>query len=288
MRRYRHRRKKNYGIIGLIVVCLCLAAVLSGILRELFRNVPHTYNSDLIPYEGTDYPQHDYDWSNLEWNGDLLSYEDDRYTSLQGIDVSHHQKEIDWEEVRDAGIDFAFIRVGYRGYEYGYINDDEYFEYNMESAAENGIMIGVYFFSQATTVAEAGEEAEYVIQRLRGYDIQLPVVFDMEEGDEGGNTHRVEELDRTEKTRMAVTFLRRIEDAGYTPMIYNSSQLYDELFDLDYLQDYRFWVADYDSYPKYPYTFDIWQYTSDGHIPGIDTRCDMNIMFIEKEAEDGE
>ena len=278
----RRRRKKKNRYVWKVILCLTLALIIAIAGMMICSISAYKKESEMIPYSGEEYEYHNYDWSNLEWNGSLLSYEDENYTSLQGIDVSAHQQEIDWEQVRNAGIDFAFIRVGYRGYEYGFVNDDDYFEENMEGAAENGIAIGVYFFSQATSVVEAGEEAEYVISRLKDYDIQLPVVFDMEEAGADGSSGRAANLDRIQKTQMAVTFLNCIRDAGYTPMIYNSSKLFEKYFDLDYLQDYEFWVADYDDHPKYDYHFTVWQYTSSGYIDGVDTRCDMDLMLVPK------
>lgn len=284
-RRKRYGRKNKYSQIKwYLVLCaafLCVGYVVSSIIHAVLSNEETPAASVYVP----PYPLHDYDWDCLEWNESLLSYEDDKYTSLQGIDVSAHQEEIDWQAVKESGIDFAFIRVGYRGYEYGYVNDDDYFEDNMEGAIENGIDIGIYFFSQALTPEEALEEAEYVVERLEDYDIQLPVVFDMEETHDYGTAGRTGGMTIPERTLAAVTFLDYIRDAGYTPMIYNSSLLFEQFYDLDDLQDYEFWVADYASYPKYDYEFSIWQYTSSGHIGGVEGRCDMNIMFVEKPVE---
>ena len=232
----------------------------------------------------TPFTEHDYDFSNLVWNGSFVSYEDENYTSKQGIDVSMHQEEIDWDAVKADGIDFAFIRCGYRGYLYGDVWEDPYFHENMMGAIRNNIDIGVYFFSQAITVEEAREEADFVINILKKYKIDLPVVFDMEEYIDG-NAGRVTEVGRFERTEAAVTFLHHIQNAGYDAMIYNSSLLFDRIFMNEYLQEFDYWVADYNYAPQYPYHFSIWQYTSQGSVNGIEGGTDMDIMFVPKEKE---
>ena len=230
----------------------------------------------------TPYYSNSFDWSNLTWDGDYVTYEDENYYSMQGIDVSAHQEEIDWDAVKASGVEFAMIRCGYRGYMYGYINKDQYFDRNMQEAKRVGIKVGVYFYSQAITPEEAREEADFTLSLIKNYEIDLPVVFDMEEADTGLNG-RILDLSREEKTECAVTFLHRIQNAGYTPMLYNSTLLFDELFITEYLQEFETWVAEYNRYPRYPYVFSIWQYTSSGTVPGIGEGTDMDIMFVLKE-----
>ena len=223
---------------------------------------------------------HSYDWSNLETDGNFASYSDDRYTSLQGIDVSAHQEEIDWQKVRDAGIDFVFIRTGYRGTESGRCTEDQWFRTNMEGASKAGLDIGVYFFSQAITEEEALEEADFVVDQIRNYSVTYPVVFDMEHPEIG--TDRIRDLSRDEKTRIAAAFMNRVQWAGYTPMLYNSTGLLDVFFDMDLLTDFPVWAAEYGSLPHYPYVFEIWQYTNKGKTDGIRGNVDMDIRFVEK------
>lgn len=281
-RRYRRRKKRRIRNPVLMVVAVALLVFSIIVLRLSMRQraieelEKTMVESPLV--------NHDYDWSKLVWDGSFLSYEDGEYTSLQGIDVSQHQEEIDWKAVKDAGVDFAMIRVGYRGYEYGLVHEDTYFEANIAGAKANGIQVGVYFYSQAITIEEAFEEADFLLNKIKKYDIDLPVVFDMEESDTGENG-RILSLSRSEKTEIAVAFLHRIANAGYTPMIYNSSLLYAELFEIEYLQEFEIWVADYSNAPRYPYLFSIWQYTSDGSVDGIEGRTDMNIMFVKKDPD---
>ena len=228
----------------------------------------------------TDPNMHTYNWNNLTWSNGLPAYEDDTYTSAIGIDVSSHQKSIDWAAVKNSGVKFAMIQIGYRGYETGALMDDAYFEENIQGAIENGIDVGVYFFSQAVSAEEARAEADFVLERVKKYKLQLPIVFDLEEVSNA--TDRVENTTSEERTQAAVTFMNHIKNAGYQAMVYSSSQLFETVFEINYLHDYDFWVADYSSAPNFSYHFSIWQYTDAGTVDGISTNVDMNIMFIKK------
>ena len=273
--RRKFRYKKEMMIVAAVSVITILLIGIIHMIRMEQRNEEEMklINSPLF--------EHTYDWTNLRRLTNRMTYEDDNYTSLQGIDVSSHQGTIDWQKVKEDGIDFAFIRVGYRGYYYGEIHDDTEFINNINGAKTNGIKVGVYFFSQAMNAEEAREEADFVFDRIRGYELDLPVVFDMEE-DVDGNEGRVKPLSREEKTTAAVTFLRHVRNAGYTPMIYNSSKLYEQMYVIEYLQEFGIWVADYTGTPQYDYRFSIWQYTSEGSVDGVKGNCDMDIMFVEK------
>ena len=138
----------------------------------------------MSPYETEINPNvssNEYDNGSFTRDGQILSYEDDGYTSRFGVDVSRHQGAIDWKKAREAGVTFAFIRIGYRGYgKEGTLNLDQRFEENIVNAQKEGIDVGVYFFSQAINEEEAREEAEFVLDALEGYELQLPVVYDPE------------------------------------------------------------------------------------------------------------
>lgn len=220
-----------------------------------------------------------FDYSNVNFDGTFWSYEDDLYSTIPGIDVSEHQEEIDWEKVKNAGIKFAMIRVGYRGTESGACTEDKYFKKNIQGALENGIDVGVYFFSQAINVNEAREEAWFVLDRIQDYEITMPVAFDMEYPEIG--TNRIELLTAHEKTKIANMYLTLIERNGYTPMIYGSSNTIGEHFELDYLTKFKTWIADYDTYVKYPYEFMMWQYSESGYIDGVGT-VDLDMLFKKK------
>ena len=231
----------------------------------------YTPNLDIIPVNS-------YDPDEFYINSDgYLAYGRD---SLVGIDVSYHQGKIDWEAVADDGIDFAIIRVGYRGYSEGVVYEDEYFEDNIEGALRNGIDVGVYFFSQAVTVDEALEEADAVLNWIDGYDISFPVVFDWERIKYSSS--RTAETSAVTVTDCAEAFCSAIADAGYTPMTYGSPNSVNADLYIDRLLDYPFWLAHYTSdwaITEYPYYYDMWQYTSDGSVDGIEGRVDLNVCI---------
>lgn len=220
------------------------------------------------------------------WNADgftagengWISYESGGITALQGIDVSSHQKEIDWNAVAASGIDFAMIRAGYRGYgEEGRLLPDERFHENMKGALEAGLDVGVYFFSQATTVWEAEEEARLLLEHLAGYDISYPVVFDWERI--GSGNARTDEVVGKSIGLMARTFCSLVADAGYTPGVYFNQNLGYLSLDLAELDNCVFWLAEYDAKPDFYYHADLWQYSSKGTVPGISTPVDLNLSF---------
>ena len=278
MRYYRRKKriKRTWAIAAAMVICFVLLTI-RNIYMHAYRSKQLLEEEQLVE---TDPNMHTYDWSNLTWNNGFPSYEDDTYTSVIGIDVSSHQKSIDWTAVKNSGVKFAMIQVGYRGYETGALMDDAYFEENIQGAIENGIDVGVYFFSQAVSVEEARAEADFVLERVRKYNLQLPIVFDLEEVSNA--TDRIENTTAQERTQAAVTFMNHIKNAGYQAMVYSSSQLFETVFDMNYLHDFDFWVADYSYTPNFSYHFSIWQYTDAGSINGISTNVDMNIMFVKK------
>ena len=196
---------------------------------------------------------------------------------MVGIDVSSWQYDIDWQAVADAGAEFAMIRIGYRGSESGRLNEDKYAQQNLSGAAEAGLHLGVYFFSQALTREEAEEEAYYVLDVIQDLDITMPVVFDWEKVE--GENSRSLDMDRRTLTDCALTFLETIETAGYDAMIYFNPHQSRNLLYLAELKEYDFWLANYTDRMDFPYKVKMWQYTDSGIIPGIDTPCDFNIYF---------
>lgn len=200
--------------------------------------------------------------------------------SLIGIDVSHWQNEIDWEQVRDSGVDFAMIRLGYRGYEQGALGMDAYAIANLDGAVAAGLQVGVYFFSQALTPEEAEEEAYYVVEALEDYRefITMPVVFDWEHVS-SANARTANMRDPDILTDCTLAFLQTIEAAGYRPMVYfNRTQSWKYL-NLEEVKDYEFWLAAYTQRMNFPYKIKMWQYTNKGNVPGVVGECDINIYF---------
>lgn len=196
-------------------------------------------------------------------------------TSFAGIDVSKFQGNIDWNRVKAAGIDFVFIRVGYRGYQYGTIVEDPYFETNIKGALAAGIDVGVYFFSQAVTEAEAREEAAWTAAKIAPYKITYPVVIDTEYVSGG----RANALSASARTAVVNAFCQQVKLEGYTPMIYASKSWLENNLIMGYLSGYEVWLARYAAAPEYTGSFQVWQYTSKGYVDGISGYVDRNIGY---------
>lgn len=209
-------------------------------------------------------------------------YNGDGYDVMYGIDVSSWQGEIDWQQVKDSGIDFAVIRIGMRGYgiETGNIVEDSFFEANYAGATSAGLKVGVYFFSQATDTTEAIEEASFVKDALDGKSLDLPVYFDWEHIDY--DTARTQDVNGKTLTDCAAAFCNEIRLSGYDAgvYLYSGTAYYD--YELSRLTDCDFWCAAIGDYPFFYYAHSMWQYSYTGSVAGISTDCDMNIMFVKK------
>lgn len=197
--------------------------------------------------------------------------------SSVGIDVSKWNKEIDWAQVKDAGVEFAIIRAGYRGSSTGSLVVDPYFEANIKGATQAGVLTGVYFFTQAVNEVEAVEEASMVIELLKEYDIQYPVFIDTEGA--GGNG-RADGLDVATRTAVCEAFCNTIANEGYKAGVYASRNWYNTRLETKELEKYYIWLAEYRSEPLYQGSYQMWQYTSKGQIPGIEGNVDMNVSYI--------
>ena len=207
-----------------------------------------------------------------------------KITSMMGVDVSEHDKKIDWKKMKDAGIKFAFVRVGYRGPGEGTLELDKYVHENIQGALENGLYVGVCFCTQAITEAEAIAEAEFVLNVIKDYDITWPVVFDTEEWNPKNYPHlengpRGNNITRNQRTAVTKAFLDRVADAGYQPMVYSS--VYWSILNInrDEISEYPFWLANYVDKVSYRYDFNIWQYTSDGKVNGLTREFDLNVLM---------
>jgi len=193
-----------------------------------------------------------------------------------GVDVSFWQETVDWAQVRDAGMDFAMLRLGYRGTTSGAIAEDDYLRANYAGATDAGLQVGGYFFSQAITPEEAVEEAKFVLELIRDWNITMPIVYDWEYVGEDARTANMDARTLTDCTK---AFCRTIEDAGYKAMIYfNEDQSHKQMY-LEELTDYKFWLAQYKDALDYPYQVDMWQYTCTGSVPGIGGNVDINLFF---------
>lgn len=188
---------------------------------------------------------------------------------MRGIDVSKHNGNIDWAKVKNAGIQFAILRVGYGMYEN---QKDVQFENNYRGATNNGIPVGVYLYSYAKSVAEAEREADVCLKWLANRKLQLPVYFDIEDKTQ-------QNLGKSTLDDMCRAFCNKIEKAGYWAGIYSNKYWATSVISGPELgKRYTYWVAQYSNKCTYNGPYAIWQYSSDGKVNGINGRVDMNEM----------
>ena len=197
-----------------------------------------------------------------------------------GVDVSYYQGDIDWQAAKRDGVDFAIIRCGYRGYgSAGRLHEDVKFRQNIEGALAAGLDVGIYFFSQAMSVPEALEEAEYTLSLIEGYDIRFPVVFDWERMNYSDSRTRSPDWDTV--SDCALAFCGAVEQAGYRPMVYFNKHMSYLQLDMHKLQQYDGWLAMYQNHLDYIYDFQMWQYSSKGAVGGIAGPVDVNLCFAD-------
>lgn len=306
--RKRHRKGRNRRKRKITVVALCVAfAMLTALAAEVKNAVVDQGEEQRKESEGDlkqgeqfytfvdvlgnsyeavlrkDVPKTTVEKSRMiEKNGyKYYTDEEGNIISSIGVDVSKYQNEIDWEQVKASGIDFAIVRVGYRGYgEEGTLVEDELFRTHIEGALNAGLGVGVYFFSQAVNEEETLEEAQFVLDRIKDYDITYPVVFDTEEIKDA--EARTDHLDKKQFTENCVTFCEAVKEAGYHPMIYANMKWMAFTLDLRKLTSYDKWYADYEPFPQCPYEFAMWQYTEKGQVPGFGSNVDLNVYFENK------
>lgn len=201
-----------------------------------------------------------------------------RQTSYAGVDVSAFQGDIDWPKVKESGIDFAIIRLGYRGYGMaGRMVEDEFAQDNLKEATEVGLPIGAYFFSQALSVQEADEEIEFMLQILGEYRLDLPIILDWEIP--GVENPRTKNMDLETLTAIQVHFCKVMTEKGYDPMVYFNWHQSRTLLRLSDLEEYPFWLALYQDRMTYPWHVEMWQYTDRGRVPGIEGNVDLNVYM---------
>ena len=274
--------------LGLILLLLLVLLAAGFLLYRVLKPVLDPHAGQVYLYDGFDWiwytplegvKTNPWKEEDFRFAGGIPSYLHEDYAVKRGIDVSEHQKEIDWSQVRSAGLDYACIRLGRRGYTEGQLFEDPYYKRNMQDAAANGLEIGVYFFSQAVNVQEAIEEARFVLERLSGYSVQLPVYFDWEKIDTEDS--RTKSLSLDIRTDCAVAFCQTVRNAGYESGIYFNRNIGYYGYDLSRLTDYSFWFAlPQATYPSFYYAVDSWQYSFSETVPGIATETDMNLFFV--------
>lgn len=277
---------KHIGKIGALVLCALFVLALSGcgLSRSLLRELEPEETGPTVSVGGqtvhvdqnleqSEFTQEDFSLDEATGRVTCLSRE-----ALTGIDVSSHQGDIDWAAVAGDGISFAMLRIGNRGYSQGALQADTSFETNLVGARENGLLVGCYFFSQAVSVEEAQEEADFVLTLLNGRAMDLPVVFDWEyiEDQEDARTNQV---DAQTVTDCAVAFCDRIAQAGYQTAVYRNGMLGYLHYDQAQLERYDAWYAEYAPWPSFAYAFDLWQYSNTGTVAGIGGNVDLDLWF---------
>lgn len=197
-----------------------------------------------------------------------------------GIDVSSYQSgKIDWKKLKASGVDYVMIRVGYRGYGTGKINKDDAVEEHYKGAKAAGLKVGFYFYSQAITVAEAVEEARFVLKTIKNWEVDLPIACDWEYE---GSRWRVYKTTRRRATDCIKAFCQTIADAGYDPMVYCPRYIINEKLYIEELAAYPMWYAEYQiNYLRSEFRVDMWQYSKTGRIDGVKGNVDLNVIFLE-------
>ena len=286
----KQRAKRNKGRLSrlnlLLIFLLAVLLVLLGLLWLIAGRMNSKSGEDTV-YIGGQEVEIDRSLPQSSVEQEEFATEDDgsvSYTgeALYGVDVSSHQGEVDWSAVAGDGNVFVMLRIGFRGYTAGAIQQDPCFEVNYAAARENGLQVGAYFFSQAITPEEAQEEAEQVLQWLDGRTLECPVAYDWEPIENAGDA-RTNGIDGETVTACARAFCQTIQDGGYRPMLYCNGMLGYLSYDVSQLTEFPLWYAEYGDYPSFAYAFEMWQYTESGAVAGITGTADRNIWFKQTE-----
>lgn len=285
-------KKKASPLVWATWICaaVCLALVIS-LAVMILNQTPYQADQETEPtpppteeetqapteagfaYPVLDLPENPYTEEDFDYEDRFLTCT--AGPCLLGVDVSYWQYDITWPLVKAAGMDFAMIRLAWRGSTEGGIEEDSYARINYQGAKDAGLMVGGYFFSQATTPEEAVEEAEFVLEMAKNMEFDMPIVYDWEQT--GGRTAG---MDKRTLTDCAKAFCQTIEEGGLEAMVYFNVQYAIRGLYLEELTDYQFWLAMYDSRMDFPYKIDMWQHTDHGSVPGIEGDVDLNIYFL--------
>ena len=291
--RRRRRRRRIAPIVWLLPLLVAVLTVILIVVVRSLKDAPEPPPVD--PHEGQVYVN---DGANMTWitpiegiavnpllRSDFVTldghphYMGTDFTVERGVDLSTYQGQVNWDKAAQE-IDFAILRIGYRGYTKGALRSDDTFESHYAGALRSGVAVGVYFFSQALNPQEGREEAEYVLELLQGRELHLPIYFDWE--DVNAADARTYGYDYANLTDSAAAFCDTIRDAGYEAGVYINRQQGYYHYDLARLSPYALWVADLNRYPDFYYAHEMWQYTFTAEVSGINGVVDMNLRFIEK------
>ena len=260
------KRRRSRLVLGLCLLCLLVVVIVSVVLVRCSAEEGGPAEADF----GT---------PAAAWQKNDLGYYFNTSgrampaAVLKGMDVSKFQGEIDWEKAKAAGIDFAIIRCGYRGYGSGALVEDSTYRRNIQGAINAGLRVGVYFYSQAINEAEAVEEASMVLSLVSGYSLPLGVYYDTESVG-GGRAHA---LSAAERTACAVAFCETIRSAVYSAGVYSYASWCYNALNFGNISKYNIWIAQYRDTLSFSYKHNIWQYTGSGSVKGISKPVDMNI-----------
>ena len=284
------KKKRKFTVIGITVVAVELVLILAvviahGMLPEpaapTVAAVATTEPSESIHYHWQVLPPriplNDFQPENFVMKDGFMTCTTAPY--MTGIDVSSHQGDIDWKQVKEAGVEFVIIRLGYRGYgEEGRLVKDPRAQEYYEGAKAQGLLVGGYVFSQALNVDEAVEEAKMALEVTAEWELDLPVAFDWE------YLHfeaRTEDMHPAIITDCANAFCATLVEGGVQPMLYTG--LYVKTLKLEEVVGYPMWLALYTENMSYDYWLDFWQYSCTGKVPGIETDVDLNIYLPKTE-----
>lgn len=268
------RKWLTIGVIAAVAVIL-LALVALLLLRPVTSTPEETTTNTTTVETTVQEPSANvFTPMDFGYEGDYLTCLTDE--SIMGIDISTHQKEIDFAKVKEAGVEFVMIRLGYRGSVEGLLFEDEWAQRNYQGAKAAGLKVGGYFFSQSISVEEAIEEANYAMEIIKGWELEMPLVYDWEFIKED---YRNAHVDARMLTDYTLAFCRTVEEAGYDAMVYFNPEQSRKKMYLQELTDYGFWLAMYTDEMDYPYKVDMWQYTCTGSVPGVNGNVDINLYF---------
>lgn len=295
-------KKKSNGILILVMITFFLIGLVAGMLiihfatrqevEEVEQQLKMTVTEErkvtnvYVPKRERVLGQiakNSYKTENFRLEDGYMAYFDDEGNKLShlGIDISYHAQLVDWDELAASGVEFVMLRCGYRGYTEGGLVKDEKFEEYAAEANRVGIKLGVYFFTQSITVEEAVEEADFVIDLIKDYSIEYPVALDTEYINDDKARTNTEDISDELRSEMAIAFCERIKEAGYYPIIYASENWMRREMNLEMLNTYDFWAAQYQEENDFLYDFAIWQYTESGSVPGIDREVDLDISMVD-------
>ena len=300
----RRRRRRNTGTMIIILVLGFVIGLIAGMLiihdkmsRELAEvreelatvieeqshiNVTNVYVPERKLKEGL-LSVNPYNSENFRIDNGFMAYFDENGEKIShlGCDLSYHNKYVDFDELAKSGCEFVMLRCGYRGYSAGGLAKDEKFEQYASEAERVGLNLGVYFFTQALTVEEAEEEAEYTLKLIEGHKISYPVAFDTEYIDDESARSNTTEISDELRTEIITAFCEKIKEAGYYPMVYASENWIRRYMNVGSLRQYDFWAPQYLEENDFLYDFTMWQYTDKGSIPGVKGEVDLDISMVD-------